>query len=380
MLLFISMFFYVGVFSQAQPDSFKKKAERSNPKKIDTTGKKRRTDTGKLKIQQPKQFQRITNNRADSLFADSISKSRNFLVRDSIKRRSPVTAKIKPVAKQDILNKDTILINSLPQPATQSDTLSQVIKFSKTIPTDPLTGNTFIKITGKPEFILNKSHYTEGKESIFYLMVGFLLLVSLMKSFYSTYFNNIFKVFFNTSLRQNQLTDIIVQARLSSLIFNIIFLLSAGMYIWLLAHHYKIVSNLNFSFLLICIGLVTGIYIIKYVAVKFLGWISGVSGSADQYIFIIFLINKVLGILLIPFVILLAFAPPAWAANVIVLSWLIIITLFIMRYLRTYSLLSNKLSLSRFHFFVYLTAVEIIPLLILFSFVIRHIDTGNFVL
>ena len=81
-----------------------------------------------------------------------------------------------------------------------------------------LSKNKFINYrNAEPPLMIKKLR--KGKEWIFYLFCIDILLLGIFKVFYTKYFNNIFRVFFNTSLRQNQLTDILLQARLPSLIF-----------------------------------------------------------------------------------------------------------------------------------------------------------------
>ena len=63
---------------------------------------------------------------------------------------------------------------------------------------------------------------------MFYLIAGIVLLLAFFKYFNSRYFTNLFRVFFNTSLRQSQLTDQLLQAKLPSLLFNLFFILSGG--------------------------------------------------------------------------------------------------------------------------------------------------------
>jgi hypothetical protein len=53
-----------------------------------------------------------------------------------------------------------------------------------------------------------------------------------------------------------------------------------------------------------------------------MGWMSGMQQAADNYIFVIFLVNKITGIVLIPFIILLAFSIPLWTNYIVIFSLL----------------------------------------------------------
>ena len=90
-----------------------------------------------------------------------------------------------------------------------------------------LKKNKFLNYSTAPVSLVIKEKVRSGKETLFYLLATTILLLAMFKVFYSKYFNNIFRVFFNTSLRQNQLTDLLLQAKLPSLIFNIFFIITS---------------------------------------------------------------------------------------------------------------------------------------------------------
>lgn len=234
-----------------------------------------------------------------------------------------------------------------------------------------LKKNKFINVNS-PVSLAVKQREKNGKEFLFYLLGIIILLLAMFKVFYSKYFNNIFRVFFNTSLRQNQLTDLLLQAKLASLIFNIFFVLSAGLYVWLLLHQYHLLKQSNnYIFIGLSILFVALIYTGKFLALKIIGWISGISTVTDQYIFVIFLINKIIGVVLIPFIILLAFGPASWLPIISISSFCIIGILFLLRYLRSYGLLQNQLKIKRLHFLLYITGIEILPLLLIYKLTLQ---------
>jgi hypothetical protein len=231
-----------------------------------------------------------------------------------------------------------------------------------------LKKNKFLDAELPPVSLAAKERTRPGKEFLFYLLGIFILLLAMFKVFYTKYFNNIFRVFFNTSLRQNQLTDLLLQAKLPSLIFNIFFVISAGLYAWLVLENYQLLKEgHNYILIGLSILFVAVIYFGKFVSLKIIGWVSGTSTAIDQYIFVIFLINKIIGILLIPFIILLAFAPASWSFVIIIISFCIIGILFLLRYLRSYGLLQNQLKINAFHFILYILGMEVLPILLIYK-------------
>ncbi len=231
-----------------------------------------------------------------------------------------------------------------------------------------LRQNQFLNIKGTPVRRAVNLKKLKSTDWIFYLMAGLVLIMSLIKFFFSRYFTNLFRVFFNTSLRQSQLTDQLLQAKLPSLFFNVFFILSGGIYIYFLLLQYRLIDSQNqFTILTSCIVVLGMVYFVKFCTLKFSGWITGNSDITNTYIFIIFLICKIIGILLIPFIILMVFSSFSIAYTCTLISLLIIGLLLLLRFFRSYGLLQNVLKISKFHFLLYIAGVEILPILLLYK-------------
>lgn len=205
-------------------------------------------------------------------------------------------------------------------------------------------------------------------DNLFYLIIFLGFLLGMLRTAFPAYFNNLFRVFFNTSLRQNQLTDQLLQTPLPSLLFNIFFVLSSSVLIYLcLGYSGHLAVSESWAVLIVCILSLLSIYFGKFCFFKFAGWVSGMKADANNYIFIVFLVNKILGICFLPLLPLIAFSGGSMAAFAVTASLIIWILLMAIRFLRTYGLAFGSLRIHRFHFVLYIIALEIIPLLILFK-------------
>lgn len=255
-----------------------------------------------------------------------------------------------------ILN-DSNRVNVVPAPAAYQYRLSELLKKNK-----------LLNLTQKPVSLKSNKKNHHRKEFLFYLLNSIILVFGIFKVFYAGYFNNVFRVFFNTSLRQNQLTDLLLQAKLPSLIFNIFFTVMGGFYLWLLLDYYHFIDETNNKkALAFCTLTISLIYIFKFFVLKFIGWVTGTIELVDTYIFVIFLVNKITGIVLVPFIILLAFTASPWQYSVVILSYLIIGVLFLLRFIRSYSILQHQLNISRMHFILYVISIEVLPLLVCYK-------------
>lgn len=228
--------------------------------------------------------------------------------------------------------------------------------------------NRFIADTGKAETLKQQIRNVKTNDAVFWIIAAMVLLLALLKFFYTRYFQTLFRVFFNTSLRQSQLTDQLQQSKLPSLLFNIFFFLSAGMYIWLTTQYYTALLLKNkWLFALLCVAAVAAVYSFKTVFLKFAGWLTGSNDVVREYVFVVFLINKIIGIALVPFIIFVAFAEMPISNTVLIISFFVLILLFFLRFFKAYGLFQNKLSLSRFHFFILIAAVEVVPLVVIYK-------------
>jgi len=221
------------------------------------------------------------------------------------------------------------------------------------------------------EFQIEKEKQVQHKEWLFYYLLGIAFLFGLLRLSYLRYFNDMFRVFFRTSLRVNQIREQLVQSGLQSLLFNILFAVVAGAYVYLLIRYFKVSIQLPEVFIpLITAGIVAVLYVAKYLFLEFSGWLFSIKNAAGTYSFIVFLINKIIGILLVPFLFIIAFANRELAGIAITISLVIVGGLFLYRFLRAYSPVQSEIKVGRFHFFLFFLAFEVAPLLVIYKLVL----------
>lgn len=227
------------------------------------------------------------------------------------------------------------------------------------------THHPYFRFTNPTRYTVSVRQW-QGKEAIFYSLVGLLIFFALVKNSFYRYIQDLFKIFFRTTVRQRQIKDQLVQNPLPSLLLNLFFVLSIGMFLTLLIQHFGLGQQFGFWMLyLYCVGGLVAIYAIKFIVLKFLGWILQVSEAADAYIFIVFTANKIIGIALLPFVILLAFTYGIINQVSVNLGILLLLGLLAYRYFLSYISIHRQVKMSFFHFLLYLCAFEIAPLLLI---------------
>ena len=221
---------------------------------------------------------------------------------------------------------------------------------------------------GKAVFMITSIREPNKKDDVFFMLVGVLLLIAITRSGFPKYFQNIFRLFFQSNYRQKQSRESLLQDSLPSLLLNIAFLLSGGLFIALLAADSPQVAQFPFWLLwLYTFGTLAVIYLGKYLFINFCGWAFNVPQFAFNYNFIVFLINKVTGILLLPLLAIMAFSYGQTYDVAVTVALALVLLMLLYRYIVALSTVVKNLKISAVHFFIYLCAVEILPLLVIYK-------------
>ena len=226
----------------------------------------------------------------------------------------------------------------------------------------------FFDFNTKPVSTPSDIKVFKGKELLFYVIITMIIVFALLKLAFSKYFNDLFRVFFRTTMKQRQIKEQLMQTPLPSLVFNGFFVASTGLYINFLLHYYgfRPVDNFWLLYLYCCIGL-SVIYLVKFIGLIVCGWLFNMKKGAESYTFIVFIINKVIGITLLPFNILLAFTDGTMHSVALMLSWCCIGGLLLYRFILGFAVIRNEVRFNLFHFFLYLCAFELAPLLLIYK-------------
>ncbi len=208
----------------------------------------------------------------------------------------------------------------------------------------------------------------KGKDALFYALVALLMIFAFFRRAFPKYFSDLFRLFFRTTLKQRQIREQLMQTPLPSLLLNGFFVVCGGLYGAFLLVHFKLVEEEDFWLYFLYCGLgLSAIYLVKFIGLKIMGWVFGMEEASNSYVFIVFVINKVIGLFLLPFLFLLAFLSGAGYQTALLLSWVGIGGLFLYRFILTYAAIHNQVRFNPFHFFLYLCAFEIAPLLLIYK-------------
>jgi len=244
---------------------------------------------------------------------------------------------------------------------------------------------TYQKYFSHPYLPFSKSEFFQfsiertplNKDAIFYILVLLVTLLAIIRLAFPKYFKNLFLLILQTSVRQKQTREQLLQNNLASVLLNILFFVSGGIYIALFIQHKAWVALPFYQLILYSSSILFIIYIGKYLFLLFSGWVFHASEATSSYTFIVFLVNKVLGIVLVPFLLVLTYSPAPFVQVAFTISIGAAIVLFVYRYLISFGIIRLNLKVSALHFFLYLCAVEVLPLLLIYKLLLKYI-AGSF--
>ena len=203
---------------------------------------------------------------------------------------------------------------------------------------------------------------------LFYVFTFLFLMGGILKTIFPKYFVGLFRVIFRSSLKQRQISEQLEQDSLPSLLLNIFFVLSAGLFTALVFEHYQLDPTGNFWLLaLYCCVSFAAIYSIKFIGIKAIGWLFDIKDVAAAYIFIVFVVNKMIGILLLPLAVIFAYTSSQLQSTALTLAACMAALLLLYRIVLTYRTVHQQVKVNPFHFFIYLCAFEIAPLLLIYK-------------
>lgn len=209
-------------------------------------------------------------------------------------------------------------------------------------------------------------------------LIGIFLLIFILLAWIRVYhikrLNQLFQAFLYRLHAHN-----VVRASESlitriSLALNGIFVLSLSVFIYqlMLYNQVNLSVSSQVSPFVIILAVVFILYPLKALLVKMLGWVFKSPEMVAEYTFNIFLLNKMLGLALIPITLLLAYL--SFGQMILINMGITLIALsFLYRLYRGYYIGRVSSRLSQFYIFLYLCTLEILPLVVTARYISREL-------
>ena len=306
-----------------------------------------------------------TNQKDTGLLAtDTIS-----IVQDSLLIKDTLWVKYMPVIPKTFIQADAWYLQTIPR--DPKDSSFNVLKLYLNFFTQKKNAyqlynqKTTLSNAGDVLYKIEQKFALPDKDVLFYAVIGLLFLYGFIIQIAPQYIGKLFSQFSQSSLRMLQNREQLLQNSLASFIMNIGFVMSFSLLATLIIFNAHLLP-IQFweGFLYMCLFFL-GLYVGKFICLTIAGYIFNTIELVQTYIFVIF-------ILFIPFIGILAFARPVLHPFAIWGAGFLMALLILYRYLFSLTSVRNKLHVSSFHFFLYLCAFEIIPLLILYKLIVQY--------
>ncbi len=221
-----------------------------------------------------------------------------------------------------------------------------------------------LKVIHKNPQPLNKT----TPDWIFPLLIVIVAAFAWLRAFYNKYFIQIITAFFNNNLTNQIVRDENILVQRASILLNMVFSLVAALFLYFVSVHFNwSLGGMSFGlsrYIFFALA-VSSVYTFKFLVLKICGYLFQLDKEMATYIFNIFLVNNVVGTLLIPVVLFLAFSTMVSATLLITISIFLIGGGFLYRVVRGLSAGFSSIVFSPYYLFLYLCALEIAPLIVL---------------
>lgn len=214
----------------------------------------------------------------------------------------------------------------------------------------------------------------EHLEWIFYSFAGLFLLLALIRYLWEEYFDKVFLVYFNQGFILRQKKDAMMLWSLPSALLNILFVLAGSFFIFFgLGSNYALVGMDRWQVMMFIFIILSLVYFFKYFFLQFLGWIFKQHEAFEQYSFIVFLNNKILGILMLVASFVMAFSGEGAYKNIFTLVMYLIVLLFGLRLINAFRIFIFQTKAGVFNILLAFISLELLPTAMLLKFASQSI-------
>lgn len=205
---------------------------------------------------------------------------------------------------------------------------------------------------------------------VLYFSIIFLVLLAWIRLIYSKFIINIFKSGYNYQLAQKVYNEPgIIQKRIF-IFLNIFYYLSLSTFLFILARYF------NFHFLGLDGLKMAGVFatillaysLFRITVMKITAGLFEQQKLFSQALFHNFLYNKICGIIIIPFILLIAYTRSVYQDISVISGLLALVAVNVTRIIRGI-IFTSKTVISLFYFILYLCTLEILPVLVIIKLI-----------
>lgn len=212
-------------------------------------------------------------------------------------------------------------------------------------------------------------------EWMFYSFALLFLFLAVINAFFGSYLQKVFRVFANEGFVYRQAKDQMTQAPVAALLMNLLFVLSGTLFVFLGLGANRLFAGVErWQSMGLILFLLVIVYTSKYLILRFMGWVFNLREPFEGYVFIVFLNNKIAGILMLFASSMMAFSEPGSSFLIFKLSLSLLGIIFLIRYIRGFLVFSKQARLGIFNFLLAVISLEILPSAVALKFISRNFE------
>jgi hypothetical protein len=253
----------------------------------------------------------------------------------------------------DSLIAKNIIIDSILKAQTvgRSDLFSRYKDFESAIKVNPYH-------TGTP--------VPKGNLWVLGVIVLLLVLFASLKVSFSKQLQTIVQSFFSNRILNNLNKEDNLFTSWPFLLLFVQFGFTIGMFFYLVTQYYHLsFADSGFRFYVSISVLIVVLYVLKIVLLRLLGYLFNIQKPVNEYVSILYLSYFNIALMFIPLVIAFALSPLKYGPYYIVISFILLIIVFVFQFIRAGVNVLSHYRFSKVYLFLYFCALEICPILIL---------------
>lgn len=207
---------------------------------------------------------------------------------------------------------------------------------------------------------------TKNTGSLFGIVLGLCLLLAFLFAGFRSSFNKAIQNITNANILKQSYREMSTIGQMPLNVWYIFSWISMGVFVFLLMRYYGFgLTESYLGNLAYCIGIVSALMLLKHGVLFLIGAIFPTEKEVQLYNFLIIIFGVALGVFLVPANISIAYLPSNMVIYAIYVALALVALFYLLRSFRGLMISNRLLSFHRFHFLLYICAVEIAPVIIL---------------
>jgi hypothetical protein len=212
-------------------------------------------------------------------------------------------------------------------------------------------------------------------EWIFYVYVFLFLFTAVLGKYSNGLLRKIWKVFINDGFIYRQTREQMTQQPFVSIFLNLLFVFSTSLFLFFgLGWDHEFTGAYRWYILVSAFTSVALVYVFKFIFMRTMGWAFGQEETFDNYLFVVFLNNKLVGLVLLFSSFFMAFSSSATSAFVFKSTLVVLFLMLVYRMLRGYQVFLRQTRIGFFSLILAFLSLELIPSAVVVKFLSKTID------